>query len=203
MTFFQRRSTSSIAFALVLLIIGLVLVAGCTSLTSTGSQSTLSAGAAVQAVNSGKLVALLPAAPAGWKLGDYYHSKPTGETMPSTSTGLPWTLASMGYTSTANKDTMATIVIQDTGNQAVGFKSTLMSDQLKETTKQSFKSTRVKGYPAWEYSAASDESNGLLRSGIISVNDRFMVMVRIDGGTKADYDTFVNAIDFAGIAALK
>ena len=30
-----------------------------------------------------------------------------------------------------------------------------------------------------------------------------MVYVSIDKGTKADYDTIVNAIDFAGIAALK
>ena len=219
MTIVQKHYASRPALVLVLLIIGLVLVSGCTSSTTvspttktvtttatvqstsvagttasaTGTTSTTGTGPAVQVVDFNKMVALLPAAPAGWKV----DGEPSGLTMKD-SDGQPWTMATGSYTSTVNKDTTATITYQDTANQNVGFKSSWSGFQSMESTDGYFKSTQVKGNPAWEVYTKPDTYGSW-----ISVNDRFMVYVSIDKGTKADYDTIVNAIDFAGIAALK
>lgn len=145
------------------------------------------------AVNPDKLVALLPAAPDGWVV----DGKPEGFTM-TESNGNSWTMATGSYTSTTNKDTTASITYQDTANQNVGFKSSWSGLQSMESTDGYFKSVMVKGHPAWEMYSKPDTYGGY-----ISVNDRFMVLVSIERGTKADYDTIMNAIDFAGIAALK
>lgn len=37
----------------------------------------------------------------------------------------------------------------------------------------------------------------------VGVNERFMVFVSVDDGSKSDLDSFVNAINYGGIAALK
>lgn len=219
MTLIHKKQATRTALVLVLLIIGMVLVSGCTSSTTVSpttttipttatSQSTSAAGttasatattsssgtgAAVQAVDFNKMVALIPAAPAGWEA----DGSPSGLTMKD-SDGHPWTMATGSYTSTTNKDTTASVTYQDTANQNVGFKSSWSGFQSMESTDGYFKSTQVKGNPAWEVYTKPDTYGAW-----ISVNDRFMVYVSVDKGTKADYDTIVNAIDFAGIAALK
>ena len=215
----HRKQATRTALILVLLIIGMVLVSGCTSSTTVSpttttvtttatSQSTSAAGttasaaattsssgtgAAVQAVDFNKMVALIPAAPAGWEA----EGSPSGLTMKD-SDGHPWTMATGSYTSTTNKDTTASITYQDTADLNVGFKSSWSGFQSMEGTDGYFKSTMVKGNPAWEVYPKPDTYGAW-----ISVNDRFMVYVSVDKGTKTDYDTIVNAIDFAGIAALK
>lgn len=219
MTIVQKHYASRTALVLVLLIISMVLVCGCTSSTtvspntktvtttaasqstsasgttasSSGTTSSSGTGATVQVVDFNKMVALLPAAPAGWKV----DGEPTGLTMKD-SNGHPWTMATGSYTSTANKDTTASITYQDTANQNVGFKSSWSGFQSMESTDGYFRSTMVKGNPAWEVYTKPDTYGSW-----ISVNDRFMIYVSVDQGTKADYDTIVNAINFAGIAALK
>jgi len=219
MTIIHTKQATRTALVLVLLIIGMVLVSGCTSSTTVSpatttvtttatSQSTSAAGttasaaattsssgtgAAVQAVDFNKMVALIPAAPAGWEA----DGSPSGLTMKD-SDGHPWTMATGSYTSTTNKDTTASITYQDTADLNVGFKNNWNGFQSMEGTDGYFKSTMVKGNPAWEMYSKPDTYGGW-----ISVNDRFMVYVSVDKGTKADYDTMVNAIDFAGIAALK
>lgn len=221
MTIVQKKYASRTALVLVLLIIGMVLVSGCTSSTSdqqktttavtttaasqstsaagttgvsaTGTTSSSGTGTALQAVDFNKMVALIPAAPAGWEA----DGSPSGLTMKD-SDGHPWTMATGSYTSTTNKEATASITYQDTADLNVGFKSNWNGFQSMEGTDGYFKSTMVKGNPAWEMYSKPDTYGGW-----ISVNDRFMVYVSVDKGTKADYDTIVNAIDFAGIAALK
>jgi hypothetical protein len=222
MTIVQKNQVSRPALILVLLIIGLVLVSGCTSspsdqqkttttvTTTASSPSASAAGTTAQAigstsvsgassgtgnksVDSARMIALLPAAPAGWVMAD----KPTGFTMTETE-GHPWTMVKGSYTSTANKDTTASITYQDTANQDVGFRSNWKNFHAVENSDGSFRSTRVKGNPAWEVFTKPDSYGGW-----VSVNDRFMIYVSVDKGTKADYDSIINAIDFAGIAALK
>lgn len=220
MTIVQKHYASRTALVLVLLIISMVLVSGCTSSTtvspntktvtttaapqstaaagttgslSSGTTSSSGTGANVQVVDFNKMVALLPAAPAGWTTDE----KPSGFTMKDSS-GNPWTMATGSYINAANKDTKASITYQDTANQNVGFKSSWSGFQSMESTDGYFRSTMVKGNPAWEVYTKPDTYGGW-----ISVNDRFMIYVSVDQGTKADYDTIINAIDFAGIAALK
>jgi hypothetical protein len=138
------------------------------------------------------MVALIPTAPAGWVIDE----KPSGLTMTDTN-GHPWTMATGSYTSATNKDTTASITYQDTANQDVGFKNSWSGFQSIESTDGYFRSTQVKGNPAWEVYTKPDTYGAW-----ISVNDRFMIYVSVDKGTKADYDSIVNTIDFAGIAAL-
>ncbi len=38
---------------------------------------------------------------------------------------------------------------------------------------------------------------------MIGVGDRFIVYTTVEDGTKADLDALVNAMDFAGLAAVK
>ena len=57
------------------------------------------------------------------------------------------------------------------------------------------------GLPAPPPSPPQDKSDSYATW--VGVNERFMVYVSVDGGSKQDLDAFVNAINYGGIANLK
>jgi len=202
---------------LILILACLMMAAGCTSsnpqTTTTTSATTIAAAqssaaagttpaaqAAAQSGTSGQAVdvktlnALFPPAPAGWVI----DQQPVGSTRLDQDNHA-WTSSAAKYVSTANKETTAAVTYQDTAGGQVGFKTIWSSFKDAETSDGYFKSTTVKGNPAWETHSIAGKTFGTW----VSVNDRFMVYVNIQNGTKADYDAIINAIDFIGIAALK
>jgi hypothetical protein len=67
-----------------------------------------------------------------------------------------------------------------------------------ETTEGYYRQGQVGGYPSWEV-FSKPASYGTW----VGVNERFMVYVSVEGGSKQDLDAFVNAIDCAGLANQK
>ena len=57
----------------------------------------------------------------------------------------------------------------------------------------------VKGHPAWKIHLKTTNEHSIL----VLIADRFMVHSSVEGGSENDLDMIVEAIDFAGIAALK
>jgi hypothetical protein len=151
-------------------------------------------GSSVQAVDAKTLNALFPAAPAGWTI----DQQPAGSAR-FDQENHAWTASSAYYSGTANKDTTATITIQDTAGRAVGFRTIWNTFSTISDSDSYFRSTTLHGSPAWETHSIAGKS---YKSWVL-VNDRFMVQVAIENGTDADYTTILNTIDFAGIAALK
>lgn len=212
MTRVLLRPMKRMALLLILILICLVMAAGCTSSNpaqTTTSATTVAVGqspaaagttSASQGSTSGQAVdvktlnALFPPAPAGWVI----DQQPAGSTRLDQDNHA-WTASAVKYASTANKDTTATVTFQDTAGRQVGFKTIWSTFKTADTSDGYFKSTTVQGNPAWETNSIA----GKTFKTWVSVNDRFMVYVSIENGTKADYDAVINAIDFAGIAALK
>ena len=211
-----QHHMQSMTILLILILACLMMAAGCTSSnpqttttsattmvatqTSAAAGTTPAAQAAAQSGTSGQAVdvktlnALFPPAPAGWVI----DQQPVGSTRLDEENHA-WTASAAKYVSTANKETTASITYQDTAGRQVGFKTIWSSFKDAETSDGYFKSTTVKGNPAWETHSIAGKTFGTW----VSVNDRFMVYVTIQNGTKADYDAIINAIDFTGIAALK
>ncbi|WP_048145004.1 hypothetical protein [Methanosphaerula palustris] len=209
-----QQYKKSLTLLLILILAGLMMIAGCTSsnpsqtttpvTTMTAGQSPTAAvgttptaaqsGTSGQAVDVKTLNALFPPAPAGWVT----DQQPVGSTRLDQDNNA-WTSSAATYVSTTNKETTASVTYQDTVGRQVGYKNIWNSFKDAETSDGYFKSTTIKGNPAWETHSIAGKTFGTW----VSVNDRFMVYVSIQNGTKADYDAFINAIDFAGIAALK
>ena len=179
----------------------LCMTAGCTSsssdtttpeaATTAPAAGTTVSGAArgsVTAVPFETLITFLPAAPAGWTA-----EEPVGITM-AVEDGQ-WTWSSRDYT---KGDAQAAIVIQDSAYYNVGQWQMWNTFTSIETTEGYYKSKTIGGHPAWEVFSKPD-SYGTW----VGVNERFMVYVSVDGGSKQDLDAFVNAIDYGGIANLK
>lgn len=202
------------SMTLLLILACLVMAAGCTSsnaiqTTTTTTATTMTEGqsppasgttpAALsstsgQAVDVKTLNALFPPAPAGWVI----DQQPVGSTRYDQENHA-WTSSLASYVSTADKETTATVTMQDTAGYQVGFKTLWSSFKEGETSDWYLRSTTVKGNPAWE----THDTTGKSFTTWVSVNDRFMVQVTVKNGTDADYNAIINAIDFAGIAALK
>ena len=199
----MKTTSSKLLFPALIVVLGICLcmTAGCTSsssdtttpeaATTAPAAGTTVSGAArgsVTAVPFETLITFLPAAPAGWTA-----EEPVGITM-AVEDGQ-WTWASRDYT---KGDAQAAIVIQDSAYYNVGQWQMWNTFTLIETTEGYYKSKTIGGHPAWEVFSKPD-SYGTW----VGVNERFMVYVSVDGGSKQDLDAFVNAINYGGIANLK
>jgi hypothetical protein len=203
-----RQYTHPASLLLILILTVLVMAAGCTSSApqATTTQDTskatgnipavsgTNAASSGQAIDVKTLNALFPPAPAGWTI----EAQPVGSARLDSENNA-WTASAATYTSSANKDTTATITYQDTVGRKVGFKNIWSTFTAAENSDGYFKSTNVKGNPAWE----THSITGKTFKTWVLINDRFMVQVSIENGTDADYNTIINAINFAGIASLK
>ncbi len=180
-----------------------LMTAGCTGTTDTTGGASSGAGPAattsvtaapggapgsVTAVSYTALIAFLPDAPAGWTAED-----PAGMTWADEES--QWTWATRDYD---RGDARATIMIQDSAYYDVGYWQSWDSMISFESTEGYYKQGKTGGYPSWEYFTKPD-SYGTW----VGVNDRFMVYVSVEGGSKSDLDAFVNAVNYGGIANLK
>lgn len=207
----MRKLSSNTIFPALLIMLGIcMLAAGCTSDTTptettpygTSSVATAVAttapvagttvsGAArgsVSAVPFATLLSYLPGAPAGWTADE-----PAGATW--TADEGQWTWATREYT---KGDARATILIQDSAYHEVGYWESWDSLVAFETSEGYYRSGTVSGHPSWEV-FTKPASYGTW----VGVNERFMVYVSVEDGSKQDLDAFVNAINYGGLANLK
>ncbi len=197
-------------FPALLIVLGIcLLAAGCTSTppdtappqttaTTTTAEATTApvAGTTVSGAAQGSatavpfaaLISFLPGAPAGWTADE-----PQGATW--TDQDVQWTWASRDY---SKDDARATVLIQDSAYYDVGYWESWDSLVSFETSEGYYKQGLVSGHPSWQFFTKPD-SYGTW----VGVNERFMVSVSVEGGSKQDLDAFVNAIDYGGIANLK
>jgi hypothetical protein len=203
----MRTLSLKTIFPALLVMLGIcMLAAGCTTdttptettpygttavATTAPAAGTTFSGAAegsVSAVPFATLISYLPGAPAGWTADE-----PAGATW--TVDEGQWTWATREY---AKGDAQATILIQDSAYQEVGYWESWDSLVAFETSEGYYKSSTVSGHPSWEY-FTKPASYGTW----IGVNERFMVFVSVEDGSKQDLDAFVNAINYGGLANLK
>ena len=144
----------------------------------------------VQAVDFTRLIPFLPAAPAGWVAGE-----PEGTEIKEQD--VSWTIASRRYTSGAGKQ--AEVSIMDSAYYDVGAWTGWAG--LSETTTDGgyVKSGTVAGFPSWESYDKTYNSYDTW----VGLDNRFLVTVTITNGPKADLDSFVNSVNYPGIAILK
>lgn len=187
---------------LVLAIIGILLLSGCTGkdtdqTTSTGddqgaaSDSTINkpAKGSVQAIHFSKLMELLPEPQSGWTADE-----PTGGSY--TVEDGSWSMAARTYKKGDNE--RATVTIMDSAYYEVGLFTAWKSFVQMETSEGYFKTTKVKGYPAFETYSKSSKDYGLF----VNVKDRIMVNIVVDNDDKDALTAIQNSINYAGIEAL-
>jgi hypothetical protein len=153
--------------------------------------STPKSSTPVQAVDYNILITLLPNAPTGW-----IADEPTGGTM--TAQDGSWSTATIAYTKAADENVNAMVIIEDSAHYLVGGWEVWSSFSSVETSEGYFRSSKVAGYPAWETFSKPDSYVKW-----VGIDERFMVYVSINGGTKSDLDLFVNLINYDGIARLQ
>ncbi|QYZ78384.1 hypothetical protein E2N92_02515 [Methanofollis formosanus] len=171
---------------------------GATSSGDSGPSADLSAGkeerpegGSVTAVGYEALISYLPAAPSGWTAEEPFGI--TNQIDDGT-----WSMATMSYLKDADEETTAELVIYDSAYYEVGGWEFWETKFSYETTDGYLKSGKAQGYPSWE----SYEKDSQIYAQWIGIDDRFMVYVSVDTGSKDDLDTFVNAVDCKGIASL-
>lgn len=155
--------------------------------TSSGTTASGAAKGSATAVPFATLITFLPDAPAGWTAEEPFGATWTVE-------DGQWTWASREYT---KDDARATIVIQDSAYYDVGYWQSWDSLVSFETSEGYYKQSRVSGHPSWEY-FTKPATHGTW----VGVNERFVVYINVEDGSKQDLDLFVNAINYGGIAAL-
>jgi hypothetical protein len=180
---------------LVVLGICLCMATGCTSDSSdttapptTDAAVSGAAKGSANAVPFATLISFLPDAPAGWTAED-----PSGASL--TVDGGQWTMASRGY---AKGGATAVIIIQDSAYHDVGYWQSWNSFISFETSDGYYRQGRVNGRPSWECFAKP-----ATYSTWVGVNERFVVYIAIEDGSKQDLDLFIGAVNYRGIAALK
>jgi hypothetical protein len=150
--------------------------------------TTRPAAGSVQAIDFNLLLPLLPSPPAGWTAED-----PQGATL-TTGEGA-YSFASREYTS---GDKRATITIWDSAYYNIGGWDLWNANYQYSSTEGYWRAGTVGAYPSWESFTSSSNSY----STWVGVDERFSVLTTLDKGSKADLDTFVNAVNYAGVAAL-
>jgi hypothetical protein len=189
---------------LLVLLVAIACIAGCTGSSDSGATPTTeastpvttaatgpTAGGSVSAVHYSELIKFLPSATANWETGEK-----TGMMM--SSGGEAWSWAEATYTQTTNPDTSVTVVIQDTAGMTEGYWAIWDTATVVDTPDFSWKSTTIKGYPAWEFADKTSDEYTLY----VGINDRIMVYIDVSNGKKDYLTVFGNLIDFKGLAAL-
>ncbi|MCX9085745.1 MAG: hypothetical protein OIN87_13210 [Candidatus Methanoperedens sp.] len=191
-------------FFTIIAIAGILLFSGCTG-KDTGDQGTDIENAppsstndltpekpdpgTVQAVHFSKLIELLPESPAGWTA-----QEPQGNSF--TIEEGSWSMASRAYT----KDDAgsATVTIMDSAYYNVGLFQAWSGFVQWESTDGYYKTTTVKGFPAFETYSKSGKTYGRY----INIKDRFMVYIIAENNDKDVLNALENSINFNGIGKL-
>jgi len=196
--------SAALLAGLFVMLLAIACVAGCTGSSDSGATPTTQAstpvttaaggatsGGSVSAVHYTDLIKFLPSATANWEAGDK-----NGGTMSSGSEAWSWAEAT--YTQTTNPDVSVTVVIQDTAGMTEGYWTIWETATVVDTPDFSWKSTTIKGYPAWEFADKTADEYTLY----VGINDRIMVFIDVSNGKKDYLTVFGNMIDFNGLAAL-
>jgi len=175
-------------FALILMLIGVCMMAGCTSAPSqrmvvTGPLQTVEA-----------LKPFMPAAPPGWNM----TQEPFGGAI-NESAGKPAvTFVSGAYVNSTNPALTAEIMIQDSANATAGAREAWESFKPSDSGDAYIKQVTVGGYPAWETYLKPDQY-----SVMIAVSDRYIVVIAVSSTRYADLELFERQFNLAGLAALQ
>jgi len=212
----NRTAPSTLIAALALLVLlGVALAAGCTTpssgsttaktptpvdttaagrVTTVGTSGSGSGSAAVAAIGFDRLIPFIPKTAGAWKLEDDAQgmSMKDGE-------GHDYTWATGNYVMNGNDNARASIMIQDAAVANTPFKQQWSTFRSVESTDGWWRSVTVKGQPGWKFHNKSSNDYGQW----VLVGDRYIVFTTVEDGTEADLDALVNAMDFAGLAAVK
>jgi len=176
--------------ALVLLSL-LAVGAGCTADPARSpTVSTVRADAALTAPEV--LASFVPPAPPGWRLLAPPSSVSLEEDgMPLTSVTASY-LRDSGPNGTGSTD--ADLTIQDTGGRSAGLRR--LVDRLAAAPADGAAPARtmLRGQPAYVL------DDGRMTGAYVVVGDRYVVWLAVTGGTRADFDAFVAALDLEGLA---
>lgn len=199
-----------IAALAVLALLGVALVAGCTTTSSGPATTPTPAGttagtvstagtpgtgsAPVAAVSYDRLIPFIPKTAGAWSLdGDAQ-----GMTMKD-GEGRDYTWVTGEFVKAGDENARASIVIQDAAVANTPFKQQWTSFQSYESTEGWWRAVTVKGQPGWRFHDKSSNDYG----GWVMAGDRYIVFINVEDGTEADLDALVNAVDFAGLAAVR
>jgi hypothetical protein len=196
----HRLARSAIGPVLVLL--ALALAAGCTSGSdgpaatpaATGTVAPAGTGPSGGVVGHERLTPFVPRAAGSWTL----EGDPEGSTMKD-SNGRDYTWVTGTYARAGDENAQATLVISDNGDAATPLREQWQSFATIDTNEISMRQVTVDGQPAWRI--IDKETNDV--SMMVLVGDRFIVWVQVSDGSEADLDALVDAIDFAGLAAVR
>lgn len=148
------------------------------------------AAGSVKAVDYTRLVPFLPAAPAGWTAAE-----PEGSDI--SEQDASWSMASRTYAGSAGQTADVSIIDSAYYDVSAWTGWTVL---VNETTADGYtKSGTTAGFPSWEsYDKGSSSYDTW-----VGLDNRYLVTVSITNGSKADLDSFVSSVSYAGIAALK
>jgi len=156
---------------------------------TTDSSPGAPAPGSVQTIHFSKLIELLPQPPTGWTADD-----PQGNTF--TIENGSWSMASNTYT---KGDTgRAEVTIMDSAYYNIGLFQAWKGFGQWESTDGYYKTTTVKGFPAFETYSKSGKQYGKY----VNIKDRFMVYITAEDNDKDILNTLENSINFNGIGAL-
>jgi hypothetical protein len=199
-----------------LVLLGVALAAGCSSTPSTttptsaptavgtasavatpsaaASVASSGSGAVVAAVPADRLEPFIPAAIGAWKLDGQVQtfSMKDGE-------GHDYTWVSGEYAKDGSDDAGANLMIMDSAVAKTPYREQWSSFQSVQTNDGWWKSVTVEGQPSWKSFSKDTNSYGQW----VLVGDRYIVIATVDGGTEADLDAIVDAMDFAGLAGVR
>jgi hypothetical protein len=205
----MHRTSSPILFAALalLVVIAAACAAGCASSSTGGKATTPSSTAAVgttagssgtasgvAAVGYARLVPFVPKAAGAWKL----EGDPMGMTGKDAS-GQAFSWVTGTYHRDGDETAQASVQIHDLATAESPLKSLWKTFSAYESTEGYMKTTTVKGFPAWD---VYDKNTGSY-SMMLDVGDRYLVYVTVEDGSRADLEALMNAMDLAGLAALK
>ena len=92
----------------------------------------------------------------------------------------------------------ATVTLMDSAYYEVGLFSAWKGLVQMETSEGYFKTTKVKGYPAFETYSKSGKEYGTY----VNIKDRVMVYIVVDNDDKDALTAIQNSINYAGIEGL-
>ncbi len=137
------------------------------------------------------LASHIPPAPPGW------HLLAAPSAVSFEEDGAPLVSATANYLADESPDGTvgagADLTIQDTGGRPVGLRG--LVDRLATAGENGTASARtlLRGQPAFVF------DDGPVAGAYIVVADRYVVYLAVTGGTRADVDTFVAALDLEGL----
>lgn len=199
----MKNNFINIKVLTVIAIAGILLLSGCTGkdksqgtntendkrTTTQDSSPDKPAPGTVQPVHFSKLIEMLPESPAGWTADEPEGASYTIESG-------SWSMASNTY---KKGDTgRATVTIMDSAYYNVGLFQAWKGLVNMETSQGYFKTTTVKGFPAFETYSKSSKEYGKY----VNIKGRFMVYIVAENNDKDVLNTLENSINYDDLGSL-